>query len=70
AVFAFVIVVSGLLPLLFHLIVGPGPYSPLLSAIAGAVTLPLAYTASVVLYLSLRSLEGYTPEQLEAELTG
>ena len=68
AVFSFVVLISGVLPLLFHLVVGPGPFSPLLGAIVGAVTLPLAYCANVVLYLSARAGEGYTREKLAAEL--
>jgi hypothetical protein len=68
AVFAFVVLISGVLPLTFHLVVGPGPFSPLLGAIVGAVTLPLAHSANVVLYLSERAGEGYTREHLAAEL--
>jgi hypothetical protein len=68
AVFSFVVLISGVLPLLFHLIVGQGPFSPLLGAIVGAITLPLAYSANVVLYLSVRSREGYTREILAKEL--
>ena len=67
-VFSFVLLISGALPLLFHLIVGLGPFSPLLGAIVGAVTLPLAYCANVVLYLSARSGEGYGRDRLAAEL--
>jgi hypothetical protein len=50
--------------------VGPGPFSPLLGALIGAITLPLAYSANVVLYLSARSGEGYTQEMLATELAG
>jgi hypothetical protein len=70
AVFSFVVLISGVLPLLFHLLVGPGPFSPLLGALIGAITLPLAYSANVVLYLSARSGEGYTQEMLATELAG
>lgn len=66
--FAFIILVSGVLPLLFQALVGAGPLSPLLSAVLGAVTLPLAYGANVLFYFSLRAREGYAPEQLEREL--
>jgi uncharacterized membrane protein YesL len=68
AVFSFVILISGVLPLGFHLMIGTGPFSPLLGAILGAVTLPLAYAANVVLYLSERSKEGYTARDLSREL--
>ena len=67
-IFSFVVLISGVLPLLFHMIVGFGPFSPLLGAILGAVTLPLAYCANVVLYLSARSGEGYGRDRLAAEL--
>lgn len=70
AVFSFVVLISGVVPLLFHVLVGPGPFSPLLGAIVGAVTLPLAYCANVVLYLSARSREGYSRESLAAEMAG
>ncbi len=68
AVFAFVIIISGLLPLILQIVVGVGPLTPLLGALLGAVTLPLAYTATVLLYFSVRSNEGFSPEQLEENL--
>lgn len=68
AVFAFVMAVTGLLPLFVHILVGPGPFSPLLGAILGSVTLPLAYSATVVLYLSLRGAEGYTLAALATDI--
>lgn len=68
-VFGFVIMVSGFAPLLVQLILGVGPFTPVLAALVGAVTLPLAYAANVVLYLSIRSGEGYTAVLLEEDLT-
>jgi len=68
AVFGFIILISEVLPLLLHLMLGIGPLSPLLSAVLGAVTLPLAYTANAILYFSVRAGEGYTPEMLDADL--
>ena len=68
AVFSFVILISGVLPLGFHLLIGAGPFSPLLGAILGAVTLPLAYAANVTLYFSERSKEGYTGRDLAYDL--
>ncbi len=68
AVFVFAILVSGVIPLLVQIALGPGPLSPLLGAAAGAITLPLGFTPNVVLYLSVRSREGYTPEQLAADI--
>jgi hypothetical protein len=68
AVFSFVILVSAVLPLGILLLIPLGPFSPLLSAILGAATLPLAYSANVVLYLSARSREGYVARDLSREL--
>ena len=73
AVFAFFILVAGLLPLLALFLqagVAFGPFSPLLGAIIGSVTLPLGFSASVLLYLSLRAGDGLNAEQLEEELSG
>jgi len=64
AVFSFVILISGVIPLGFHLLVGQGPFSPLLGAILGAVTLPLAYSANVILYFSERSKSGFSARDL------
>ena len=68
AIFAFVILISGVLPLALQVAAGAGPFAPLLGAILGAVTLPLAYAVNVVLYFSVRGAEGYTADQLEAHL--
>lgn len=68
AIFAFIVLISAMIPLLFHLLVGFGPLSPLLNAVLGSALLPLAYTANVVLYLSVRAAEGYSAEQLTADL--
>nr|NIR98951.1 hypothetical protein [Gammaproteobacteria bacterium]NIT64764.1 hypothetical protein [Gammaproteobacteria bacterium]NIV21735.1 hypothetical protein [Gammaproteobacteria bacterium]NIY33344.1 hypothetical protein [Gammaproteobacteria bacterium] len=70
-VFCFFMLVAGLLPLMFLLLqggAGVGPFTPLLGAIVGAVTLPLGFTAHVLLYLSLRAKSGYTSAALEADL--
>ena len=68
AIFAFTILVSVLVPLMFQLIAGFGPLSPLLNAVLGSALLPLAYTANVLLYLSARAGEGFTDQQLQAIL--
>jgi hypothetical protein len=68
AIFAFVILMSEVIPLLFHLSLGIGPFSPLLGAVVGSITLPPAYAANAILYFSVRAGEGYTPEVLDAEL--
>ena len=68
AIFAFIILISEALPLMFHLMLGIGPLSPVLGAVLGAVTLPLAYTANAILYFSVRSGEGYTTENLDQDL--
>ena len=70
AIFAFVLLISGLLPMGFHLTVGFGPLSPLLNTVLGAALLPLAYTANVLLYFSARAGEGYSPEALAGEVQG
>lgn len=69
-VFAYFIAIAGILPFLFLMAQsGPavGPLTSVLGAIVGAVTLPLGYTANVLLYLSLRSTEGYTVAQLRED---
>ena len=68
AVFGFVVLISGVLPLMFQFAVRGGRFAPLLVTVVGSVTLPLAYTATVLLYLSVRSKEGYGLEQLAADL--
>jgi hypothetical protein len=69
AIFSFTVLVSVLVPLVFQLIAGFGPLSPLLNAVLGSALLPLAYTANVLLYLSARAGEGFTDQQLQAILT-
>lgn len=44
------------------------PLTPLLSAILGAVTLPLGYTSWVLLYFSLRAREGMPPDRMAEEI--
>lgn len=68
AIFTFILLISGFLPMAFHLTIGLGPLSPLLNAVLGSALLPLAYTANVLLYFSARSREGYSPEVLAEEL--
>ena len=68
AVFGFVVLMSGVLPLMFQMMVGGGPFAPLLGTVVGSVTLPFAYTATVLLYLTVRSKEGYSLEQLGEDL--
>lgn len=68
AVFGFVVVISGVLPLIVQLLVGGGRFAPLLGAVVGSVTLPLAYTANVILYFSVRAKTGYDVAQLESDL--
>ncbi|MBI3994118.1 MAG: hypothetical protein HY342_12660 [Candidatus Lambdaproteobacteria bacterium] len=70
AIFAFVLLISGFLPMGFHLTVGLGPLSPLLNTVLGSALLPLAYTANVLLYFSARAGEGYTAELLAGEMQG
>jgi hypothetical protein len=73
-VFAFGTVVSELLPLQvllgMQLWVGRSPFSPLLAALLAAITMPLALTANLLLYLSLRAEEQKpaAPEALRSEL--
>lgn len=70
-VFTYFVAVAGFLPLLLLLAQGSaamGPLSPLLSAIVGAVTLPLGFTANVMLYFSLRATDAEATAALEAEL--
>jgi hypothetical protein len=70
-VFSFFILVSGFLPLLLLLAqsaVAIGPFTPLLGAVLGAITLPLGFAANVLLYFSLRSRDEAAAQQLEAEL--
>ena len=72
-VFSYFILVAGFLPLMLLVLQGNaamGPLSPLLSAIIGAVTLPLGFTANVLLYFSLRSADSAAAQQLEAQLKG
>lgn len=68
AVFGFVILISGILPLIIQLVIGPGPFLPLLGAAIVSVTLPLAFTTNVILYFAVRAKEGYSAELLEADL--
>ena len=73
AVFLYFLLVSGLLPLTVLMIQvnqGYGALSPLLGTIVAAVTLPLAYSANVVLYFSTAGEQGLTVEKLLASLTG
>ena len=68
-VFAFVVLVSGMLPLLFQLTIGIGTLTPVLGALLTSVTMPLGYSASIILYFSLRSAkENYTAAMLESDL--
>lgn len=68
AVFGFVVLISGVLPLMFQVVVSGGPFAPLLGTVVGSVTLPFAYTATVLLYLTVRSKEGYDLEQLGEDI--
>ena len=68
AIFGFVLLVSGIIPLMFQLMMGIGPLTPVIGTILAAVTMPVGYGASVVFYFSMRSREGYTPVDLEADL--
>ena len=70
AVFTFILLISGLLPMAFHLTVGLGPLSPLLNTILGSALLPLAYSANVLLYFSSRAAEGYSAEELTKAVLG
>ncbi|MEE8396928.1 MAG: hypothetical protein V3S29_12795 [bacterium] len=70
AIFTFVIAVGGLVPLLFQSIPGLGPLAPVLAAGVGAVMLPLAYTAIVLLYFSVRAAGGFDRAELERDLAG
>jgi hypothetical protein len=73
-VFAFGMFFSELLPfqllLAMQMWVGRGPFSPVLTALLAAITMPLALTANLLLYLSQRAGEraGSTAEALRAEL--
>lgn len=70
-VFSFFILISGFVPLFVLLVQGAvamGPFTPLLGAVVGAVTLPLGFSANVLLYFSLRSTDAQAAAQLEAEL--
>ena len=70
-VFSFFILVAGFLPLLLLLVQGSaamGPFSPLLSALIGSITLPLGYAANVLLYFSLRAADADAAAQLAAVL--
>lgn len=68
AVFGFVVLISGVLPLLFQVAVSGGKFAPLLGTLVGSVTLPLAYTATVLLYLTVRAREGYDLEKLGEDI--
>ncbi len=71
AVFVYFILIAGFVPLLTVVLqtgMGGGPFTPLLGAVIGSVTLPLGFCANVVLYLSLRAGEGYSQAQLAADL--
>ena len=67
-IFLFVLMISGLLPLMLQLGLGVGPLTPVLGALLASITVPLGYAATVIFYLSMRSREGYTPAGLEQEL--
>jgi len=70
-VFSYFILVAGFLPLYLLILqdsMGTGPFTPLLSAIIGSVTLPLGFASHVVLYVSLRSEEEDAEAQLAAAL--
>lgn len=70
-VFSFFIAISGFLPLFVLLAdssLSMGPFTPLLGAVVGAVTLPLGFAANVLLYFSLRSTDAAAAAQFEAEL--
>jgi hypothetical protein len=70
-VFSFFILVAGFLPLFLLLMQGSiamGPFTPLLGAIVGAVTLPLGFAANVLLYFSLRAEDTEAAAQLEEAL--
>ena len=70
-VFSFFILVAGFLPLFLLLIQGSmamGPFTPLLSALIGSITLPLGFAANVLLYFSLRADDADAAAQLAAVL--
>jgi hypothetical protein len=69
--FSWFILVAVFLPLYLLFLqvrMGTGPFTPLLSAIIGSVTLPLGFTSHVVLYISLRADEAGAEAQLAAAL--
>ncbi len=72
AVFSFGVLISEFLPLLFLIgmesVAGNGPFSPLLGAVTGAITLPLSLAANVLLYCTSRLGAGATPEALRQEI--
>lgn len=68
AVFGFVVLISGVVPLMIQVAVRGGPFAPLLGTLVGSVTHPFAYTATVLLYLTVRSKEGYDLEKLSEDL--
>ena len=71
SVFIFFMAASGLLPLLLLVVqinIAMGPFSPLLGALIGSVTLPLGYAASVLLYFSLRAVDADAVAGLTADL--
>ncbi len=70
-VFSFFILVAGFLPLFLLLVQGNaamGPFTPLLGALIGSITLPLGYTANVLLYFSLCAADADAAAQLAAVL--
>jgi hypothetical protein len=70
-VFSYFILVAGFLPLFVLLVQGSvamGPFTPLLSALIGSITLPLGYTANVLLYFSLCAADGDAAAHLAAAL--
>lgn len=73
AVFAYFVLVVIVVPfvlLTFQASLGIGPFLHLLGAIIGAATLPLGFSAVVLLYFSLRSTDQTERELLLADLMG
>lgn len=75
AVFAFFTLIAGVLPMILfilHTQTGPTPFTPVLNVIIRAVTLPLGFSANVLLYFSLRGGEegGYGAGHLTEDLGG
>lgn len=72
-IFSFFMAVSTVFPLLVMLMQIPyveSPLTPVLGALVGSLTLPLGYTAIVLLFLSLRGGQHATTEQIGDELDG